>query len=473
MVGRRGGRGRGPASSPRAPPWRGSPTRRCGPACRPGRWPSCTLADDAAAEAAARLGPGGGRPRQGERRRPHGTGGRPAAGRRHRTRPSCWSARTAPGPSLQVVQPDRPTWLEIDLTAVSHNVRHLAARAAGCRGDGGAEGRRLRARCGAGGPHRVAQRGDPARRRGVPEARALRAAGIRAPILVLGYTPGWQARRRWGSTSPWPCSTSTRRGRTACRPGPRLRGGRPREGRHRHAPPGGGGPARPPPSCAISPRRRRAGGGGPVHPLRLRRRSVAGGRGGDRRPGGRVRPGAGDPALTGDRPPLVHAANSAGLLCRSTPPSTSCGPASPCTACPRAGRCRSTTCAPPCPGRPRWHRSTTSGPGESVGDGHTWTADRPSRVATVPVGYGRACAGPRPRGATSWSVGRPGPAGRTRVDGPDLRRRDRHRRRASGRPGRPHRSPGGTRSCRPPWWRSGWARRPTRSSPRSWPGSPA
>ena len=32
----------------------------------------------------------------------------------------------------------------------------------------------------------------------VPEARTLRLAGIRAPVLVLGYTPGWQAREAVG-----------------------------------------------------------------------------------------------------------------------------------------------------------------------------------------------------------------------------------------------------------------------------------
>ena len=32
----------------------------------------------------------------------------------------------------------------------------------------------------------------------VPEGRTLRRAGIRAPILVLGYTPGWQGREAIG-----------------------------------------------------------------------------------------------------------------------------------------------------------------------------------------------------------------------------------------------------------------------------------
>ncbi|MGO9362295.1 MAG: alanine racemase [Rhodomicrobium sp.] len=32
----------------------------------------------------------------------------------------------------------------------------------------------------------------------VPEGRVLRRAGIRAPVLVLGYTPGWQAREAVG-----------------------------------------------------------------------------------------------------------------------------------------------------------------------------------------------------------------------------------------------------------------------------------
>ena len=100
--------------------------------------------------------------------------------------------------SLSIVQLDRPTWLEIDLSAVTHNVRRLAARAPGAevmvvlKADAYGHGAVPVA-------HTALRSG--ATRLGVaclPEARALRQAGIRAPVLVLGYTPGWQAREAVG-----------------------------------------------------------------------------------------------------------------------------------------------------------------------------------------------------------------------------------------------------------------------------------
>ncbi|MFQ3663632.1 MAG: alanine racemase [Chloroflexaceae bacterium] len=94
--------------------------------------------------------------------------------------------------SVRVGAPDRPTWLRIDLDAIAGNVRRLCALAgvplmAVLKGDGYGHGavRAARAALGAGAAAlAVATLG---------EGRALRQAGIGAPILVLGYLPPWQA----------------------------------------------------------------------------------------------------------------------------------------------------------------------------------------------------------------------------------------------------------------------------------------
>lgn len=96
---------------------------------------------------------------------------------------------TAPLPPLQ-----RPTWLEIDRTALAANVGHLRqAIGADCRlmavvkanayGHGAVTVARTALQAGA----------DQLAVAAVNEGTELRAAGIEAPILVLGYTPGWQA----------------------------------------------------------------------------------------------------------------------------------------------------------------------------------------------------------------------------------------------------------------------------------------
>ncbi len=95
---------------------------------------------------------------------------------------------------IVTVSPDRPTWLEIDLAAIAHNVRRLKALA----------GRAqlmisLKADAYGHGAVQVAQTAllNGATWLGVAclsEGAALRQAGIVAPILILGYTPAWQAR---------------------------------------------------------------------------------------------------------------------------------------------------------------------------------------------------------------------------------------------------------------------------------------
>lgn len=95
---------------------------------------------------------------------------------------------------IVVLRPGRPTWLEIDLGALAHNTAHLKALA----GDAA-----LMAVIKADGyGHGAVQVARTALRHGatwlgvacVPEAAAIRQAGIDAPTLILGYTPAWQAR---------------------------------------------------------------------------------------------------------------------------------------------------------------------------------------------------------------------------------------------------------------------------------------
>jgi Alr-MurF fusion protein len=94
-----------------------------------------------------------------------------------------------------VMRPDRPTWLEVDLSAIARNtqlvsalvgpaVRVLVSLKADAYGHGALRVARTVLRNGASWLG-VAT---------VSEAEPLRAAGVTAPILVFGYTAPWQAR---------------------------------------------------------------------------------------------------------------------------------------------------------------------------------------------------------------------------------------------------------------------------------------
>jgi Alr-MurF fusion protein len=95
---------------------------------------------------------------------------------------------------IVVLQPDRPTWLEIDLGALAANTRLLKTRA-------GTAALMAVLKADAYG-HGAVQVAHTALRHGaswvgvacLSEGEALRRAGIDAPTLVLGYTPAWQAR---------------------------------------------------------------------------------------------------------------------------------------------------------------------------------------------------------------------------------------------------------------------------------------
>ncbi|HKS69827.1 MAG TPA: alanine racemase, partial [Ktedonobacterales bacterium] len=96
---------------------------------------------------------------------------------------------------VMVMRPDRPTWLEIDLSAIGHNTQLIAERVGPDTGVLVS----LKADAYGHGALRVAR---TVLRNGaswlgvatVSEAAPLRAAGISAPILVFGYIAPWQAR---------------------------------------------------------------------------------------------------------------------------------------------------------------------------------------------------------------------------------------------------------------------------------------
>ena len=96
---------------------------------------------------------------------------------------------------LRIVRPGRPTWVEVDLEAIAHNVRRvvelvgpavqvMAVLKADAYGHGAVKTARTALNNGATALG-VACLG---------EATLLRDSGIAAPILNLGFTPAWQAR---------------------------------------------------------------------------------------------------------------------------------------------------------------------------------------------------------------------------------------------------------------------------------------
>jgi alanine racemase len=289
--------------------------------------------------------------------------------------------------SLSVVQPDRPTWLEIDLAAITHNVRILAARASGAEvmvvlkadayGHGAVQVAHTALRSGA-------------THLGVaclPEGRVLRRAGIRAPILVLGYTPGWQAREAVGlglSLAVFDLDSARAYGLAALAlDSSAIVHVKVDTGMHRLGVPAEG--------AATFVRSVRQVEGLEVAGLFTHFACAD-----DPSPTGvsatdaQLRSFEGlvaDLASTGERPAVVHAANSAGLLCRKDATFDLVRPGIAVYGLPPApevamGDLRSAL---------SWKSQVAQvhdlGAGESVGYGHTWTTTRPSRVATIPVGY--------------------------------------------------------------------------------------
>jgi alanine racemase len=111
-------------------------------------------------------------------------------------RASEWLVRQTEGwRKVRLKHPGRPTWLEVDLEAIAHNVRRVVEIV----GPGVKVLAVLKADGYGHGAVRVARTAlnNGAYCLGVAsinEGLVLRKAGISAPILVLGFTPAWQAR---------------------------------------------------------------------------------------------------------------------------------------------------------------------------------------------------------------------------------------------------------------------------------------
>lgn len=103
--------------------------------------------------------------------------------------------RQEPGWSrVRIGTPGRPTWISIDLAALAHNIRRLREIAGVplmtvLKADGYGHGAVRVARTA------LANGATALAVATLSEAEVLRQADITAPILVLGYTPGWQARQ--------------------------------------------------------------------------------------------------------------------------------------------------------------------------------------------------------------------------------------------------------------------------------------
>ena len=104
--------------------------------------------------------------------------------------------RQTPGwKQITMTRPIRPTWVEVDLSAIANNTRHIAALV-------GPRVRVLASLKADAYGHGAVKVGHTVLRNGasmlgvatVSEAIPLRDAGISAPILVFGYIPAWQMR---------------------------------------------------------------------------------------------------------------------------------------------------------------------------------------------------------------------------------------------------------------------------------------
>ncbi|HLX55783.1 MAG TPA: alanine racemase [Ktedonobacteraceae bacterium] len=107
-----------------------------------------------------------------------------------------WLVRQTPGwKQIAIMRPARPTWVEIDLSAIAQNTQHIAALVgprvrvlASLKADAYGHGAVKVA-------HTVLHNGaDMLGVATVSEAMPLREAGVNAPILVFGYVPPWQMR---------------------------------------------------------------------------------------------------------------------------------------------------------------------------------------------------------------------------------------------------------------------------------------
>jgi alanine racemase len=288
---------------------------------------------------------------------------------------------------IVVLRPDRPTWLEIDLGAVADNTRHLKALAepaalmavikADAYGHGGLQVAQTVLHNGA------AWLGVAC----LPEGAALRRAGIDAPILVLGYTPAWQARdalRLGLDVAVCDLDTALAFSRAAealdrpARVHVKVDTGLHRLGLAPEAVPEFLGQLRSLTGLEIV--------GLFTH------FAVADDRSAEGRMATDAQLAAFDALLreldaAGLRPPWVHAANSAALLTRPESRYDLVRPGIALYGLDPSPDVQDPALRPALAWKTQVAQVRDLAPGEAVGYGHTWRAERPSRVATIPVGY--------------------------------------------------------------------------------------
>ena len=288
---------------------------------------------------------------------------------------------------IVVLQPERPTWLEIDLGALAANVRRL--------GELGAPAGLMAVLKADAYGHGAVQAAHTALRNGaawigvacLSEGEALRRAGISAPILVLGYTPAWQARdavRLGLSLAVFDMDTARALHHAAAavqRPARvhlKIDTGMHRLGA-------------PPEQAAAMLRGMRAMPGLEVEGLFTHLSSAD-----DPSAAGRAVTDEQLRAFTalladleaaGLRPGLAHAANTAVLLTRTDGRFDLVRPGIGLFGLSPSAEMGAGDLAPALTWKTQIAQVHELQPGDAVGYGRAWRAGRPSRVATVPVGY--------------------------------------------------------------------------------------
>lgn len=296
---------------------------------------------------------------------------------------------------IVVLEPDRPTWVEVDLGAIAANTRRLkelagpAALIAVLKADAYGHGAPQVA-------HTVLRHGATSCAVAcLSEGRALREAGIDAPLLVLGYTPAWQAREAVGldlTVTLFEPENALAFGRAAQAMDRRLRVQvKVDSGMHRLGLPPEAVPAflrqlAQIPSLELT---------GLFTHMACADEDGAEGRGMTDAQLERFERLLAELEAAGLRPPCVHAANSALLLTRpgarfdAVRPGIALyglAPAAALAGDPQAGPVLAAL-RPALAWKTQIAQLRDLAPGEPVGYGAAWRAARPSRLATIPVGY--------------------------------------------------------------------------------------
>jgi Alr-MurF fusion protein len=316
-----------------------------------------------------------------------------------------------------LLQPDRPTWLEIDLPAIGRNVRRLrdiaapAALMAVLKADGYGHGAVAVA-------HTAINNG--AAWCGVAclsEAEALRGAGIDGPILVLGYTPGWQARqavRLEVAVALFDLETAAAFDRAAADLASCARVHvKVDTGMHRL----GLAPEEVPEFLSRLKELPRLKVEGLFTHFAASDEATSAGRDTTDAQLSKFESLLDSLSAAGLRPPIVHAANSAALLSLPASRFDIVRPGIAIYGLSPSREVRADGLTPALTWKSQVAQTRTLGRGEAVGYGGIWSAERTSVVATVPVGYADGFR----RGPSTWRHvlvrGRPAPVvGRVSMD---------------------------------------------------------